>query len=76
MWIAQGMLGEAWAGRASDGLAATDDLTYLREFEHITLAELLVAQGTRDRADDAIGEAQALTERLLAAADAGDATAA
>ena len=72
VWIAQGMLGEAWGWARERGLAATDDLTYLREFEHITLARLLVAQGTRDRADDAIAEADALTERLLAAAVAGE----
>jgi LuxR family maltose regulon positive regulatory protein len=71
VWIAQGRFGEAMRWAREGGLAATDDLTYLREFEHATLARLLVGQGTRDRADHRIDEAIELTVRLLAAADDG-----
>ena len=46
-----------------------DELSYVREFEHVTLARLLLAQGTRDRADDSIGAAIDLLDRLLAAAE-------
>ncbi len=44
--IAAGRLAEAigWAREA--GVGTTDELTYLREFEHITLARLLLAQGS------------------------------
>lgn len=71
VWIAQGSLLAAWGWAREHGVAAADELSYLHEFEHATLARLLLAQGTRDRADDRIGEAIELTERLLAAAEDG-----
>jgi len=71
VWIAQGKLSEAWGWAREHGLTAADELSYLHEFEHDTLARLLLAQGTRDRADYGIGEATELTERLLAAAADG-----
>ena len=57
VWLAQGRLGEAlaWVG-ASSGLSAEDDLSYLREFEHITLARVLLAQCTQ--ASDVEGPGQ------------------
>jgi LuxR family maltose regulon positive regulatory protein len=45
-------------------LTPDDDLTYVQEFEHITLARVLLAQDATDRAVE-------LLERLLAAARAG-----
>ena len=43
VWVAQGRLGElCWA--REQGLSAHDDLTYLREFEHITLVRVLLAR--------------------------------
>jgi LuxR family maltose regulon positive regulatory protein len=71
VWIAQGKLSEAWGWAREHGVTAADELRYLHEFEHATLARLLLAQGTRDRADDSIVEATELTERLLAAAEDG-----
>ena len=44
--IAQGELGEALGWARERGLSVEDDLSYLREFEHITLARVLLA-GTR-----------------------------
>ena len=38
---AHGRVGEAAAWAREQGLSATDDLSYLREFEHITLARVL-----------------------------------
>jgi LuxR family maltose regulon positive regulatory protein len=52
-------------------LSATDDLTYVQEFEHISLAAVLLAQGIHDGADHTIVEAADLTERLLGAAEDG-----
>jgi LuxR family maltose regulon positive regulatory protein len=52
-------------------VSAGDDVTYLHEFEHLTLARLLYAQGLRDRNDGQLRETVALTERLAAAAEAG-----
>ena len=43
----------------------------MREFEHATLARVLLAQGIADGAEDPIRAAIGLTERLLTAAEAG-----
>jgi LuxR family maltose regulon positive regulatory protein len=69
--IAQEKLTEAWAWARHQGLTAADDLDYLHEFKHITLARLLVAEGIRDRSDERIASASGLLERLLEAAEAG-----
>jgi LuxR family maltose regulon positive regulatory protein len=53
------------------GLSVDDDLHYLREFEHITLARLLMAEGTRDPASHTIDEALRLLDRLRQAAEDG-----
>jgi LuxR family maltose regulon positive regulatory protein len=45
-------------------LSSDDELTYLREYEHVTLARLLRAEGKTDEADE-------LLDRLAAAAEAG-----
>jgi LuxR family maltose regulon positive regulatory protein len=73
--VAQGELGEAlgWAGER--GLSVADDLSYLREFEHITLARMLLARHTAERAEHPIQEATRLLERLLRAAEEGRRTA-
>jgi LuxR family transcriptional regulator, maltose regulon positive regulatory protein len=71
VWMRQGRLAEVleWAREA--GLSSGDDLSYVREFEHITLARVLIARYTSDRVDSAIHEAMSLLERLLQAADEG-----
>ena len=74
LWIAQGKLSEAWRWAREHGVTASDELSYVHEFEHATLARLLLASGTRDRGDDGIGAATELTERLLAAAEDGGRT--
>jgi LuxR family maltose regulon positive regulatory protein len=71
MWITRGKLPEAWGWAREHGVTAEDELRYVHEFEHATLARLLLAQGRRDRANDSIGAAIDLTERLLAAAADG-----
>ena len=48
MWVAQGRLGEALDWAREQGLSAEDDLSYLREFEHITLARVLLARYKSD----------------------------
>ena len=71
VWIAQGKLAAArdWARTA--GLSIDDELSYLREFEHITLARLLLAEGRTASAPHALAYAQSLLARLLHAAEAG-----
>jgi LuxR family maltose regulon positive regulatory protein len=65
--VAQGAVGEVLAWARERGLSVDDDLDYLREYEHLTLARALVADhlGDRDRPPD---EAGRFLERLLAAA--------
>ena len=74
VWVAQGRLGEALDWAREQGLSVEDDLSYLREFEHITLARVLLAQYQSDRADRSMREAMGLLERLLQAAEAGERT--
>jgi LuxR family maltose regulon positive regulatory protein len=74
VWIAQGRFGDALGWAREQGLDASDDLSYLREFEHMTLARLLVARGTHDRSADSIREAATLLDRLAEAAEAGKRT--
>ena len=70
MWIAQGRVSEAVDWVRQQGLSADDDLTYMREFGHITLARILLAQGD-DRSMDKV---RRLLERLLDAAEQGGRT--
>ena len=71
VWIAQGRLAEASDWARDRGLSTADEVGYVHEFERATLARLLLAQGARDHSDRATGEATALLERLLAAAEEG-----
>jgi LuxR family maltose regulon positive regulatory protein len=74
VWIAQGRVGEALDWARERGLSAADDLSYRREFEHITLARTLLARSGSDGADRSLREATEFLERLLRAADEGGRT--
>ena len=71
IWAAQGRVAEALEWARERGLSLDDDLSYLREFEHVTLARVLIAQGATERSDEAIRGAASLLERLLHAAEEG-----
>jgi LuxR family maltose regulon positive regulatory protein len=71
MWIAQGRFGEAWDWARQQELSTEDELSYLREFEHITLARILLAQSEREGSDTRLRESIVLLERLLKAAEGG-----
>ncbi|MCL4562065.1 MAG: LuxR C-terminal-related transcriptional regulator [Chloroflexi bacterium] len=71
IWVTQGRLIEALAWAREWSLSFDDELSYLREFEHITLARVLIARYKNDPADGSIHEAMGLLERLLQAAEAG-----
>ena len=71
VWIAQGRLGEALGWVREQGLSVDDDLSYLREFEHVTLARVLLARYAAERAERSSHEAARLLERLLGAAEEG-----
>lgn len=74
LWIKQGRVGEALGWAREQVLSVDDELSYLREFEHVTLIRVLLAQYARDRADRSLREAMGLLERLLAAAEVGGRT--
>jgi LuxR family maltose regulon positive regulatory protein len=71
IWVAQGRLTQAleWVGER--GLSPENDLCYLREFEHITLARILIAQYQNDRNDSSIHTVMRLLDRLLQAGEEG-----
>ena len=72
--VRQGRLAEASAWARERVLSADDDLTYLREFEHITLARVRLAQSTREGGEGSPREAMELLGRLLRAAEEGQRT--
>lgn len=74
MLARHGDLDEAMAWVRTRGVAATDALDYLGEFEHITLARVLVASSHAPGSDCSLDEAVRPLERLLVAAEAGGRT--
>ena len=60
---------ESWA--RSRQLTASDELAYLREYEHVTVARLLLARHVAGRSSSALGEATGLLRRLASAAEGG-----
>ena len=71
VWIKQGKLAEAQDWVREQNLSTRDDLSYLREFEHITLARLLIAQYEREQKKEVISQAMELLTRLQKAAEEG-----
>jgi LuxR family maltose regulon positive regulatory protein len=71
VWVKQEKLAEALGWIRERGLSDNDELSYMREFEHLTLARVLIAQYTSSGEDGAIHEAVGLLERLLQAAQEG-----
>ena len=67
-------MAEALGWAREQGLSVDDDLSYVREFEHITLAKVLLARCATDGDTSSLNEVARLLERLLAAADAGGRT--
>jgi LuxR family maltose regulon positive regulatory protein len=72
--VAQGSLHDALAWVHDQGLSADDDLSYMREFEHVTLARVLMAQHAKAHDEAALHSAAALLQRLLVAAEDGGRT--
>jgi LuxR family transcriptional regulator, maltose regulon positive regulatory protein len=66
VWIRQGRLDDALAWARDQDLSVEDELSYLREYEHLTLARALLA--------GSLGGATSLLERLLQAATDGQRT--
>ncbi len=70
VWLAQGELNKAQRWAVEQNLSAVDDLSYLQEFNHLTLARILSAQYQHDMSASTIQAALSLLERLLHAAEA------
>jgi LuxR family transcriptional regulator, maltose regulon positive regulatory protein len=69
--ILQGKLEYALDWARTQGLSSKDNLNYLREFEHITLARVLLARYASDPTGSLLGEVIGLLERLLKVAQEG-----
>jgi LuxR family maltose regulon positive regulatory protein len=53
------------------GLAVDDELSYLREYRHVTLARVLLAEHAAERVESSLSGAIGLLERLLREAEDG-----
>jgi LuxR family maltose regulon positive regulatory protein len=71
IWVRQGRLIEAYSWVREQNLSPKDELSYRREFEHLTLARVLIARYKSDRREDELFAALDLLERLLQAAKGG-----
>jgi LuxR family maltose regulon positive regulatory protein len=74
MLAAAGHVDEALGWAAEHRLSADDDLSYVREYEHITLARVLLARHRAQRSEPTVRDASRLLERLLVAAERGERT--
>jgi LuxR family maltose regulon positive regulatory protein len=69
VYIKQGNLASAMNWVHERGISVDDDLSYLSEFEHITLARVIIAEYKNNRTERDILQAIGLLERLLKAAE-------
>jgi LuxR family maltose regulon positive regulatory protein len=69
--LAQGDVASAVAWVRDRGLAADDALSYVREYEHITLARTLLAQQAAGQVGQLSADLMGLLDRLLEAAENG-----
>jgi len=67
-------LGEALGWVRESGLSMQDDLSYLHEFEHITLARVLLAGGATEGSEPNVHETTRFLDRLMTAAQEGGRT--
>ena len=74
VWAAQGRLVDAFGWAGERGLSIADELSYLREFEHVTLARALLARYGIERAQRSFDEVTPFLDRLLRAAEGGGRT--
>jgi LuxR family maltose regulon positive regulatory protein len=70
--LRRGELDEAEAWARERHLSTDDQLSYLHEYEHVTLTRILLARHRRDRDGRALEDALGLLERLLVAAQDGE----
>ena len=73
-WLQQGRLAVALRWLEEISLSVDDEPDYLREYEHLTLARILIAQYRRDSTNGVIDPVISLLSRLLSAAEAKNRT--
>ncbi len=66
-----GKVGDALAWASEHGLSADDDLSYIHEYEHIALAEVMLARYTTQPTGSTLQATHGLLERLLVEAQRG-----
>jgi len=71
---AQGDVARALDWAREQGLSVDDNMSYIREFEHITLARVLLARHATNPDKSSLDEVGRLLERLLSAAEEGGRT--
>jgi LuxR family maltose regulon positive regulatory protein len=71
VWLAQGRLSQALNWARAQGLTVENELSYLREFDHITLVRVLITRYKTDRVEGDLHAALGLLARLLQAAEEG-----
>jgi LuxR family maltose regulon positive regulatory protein len=69
VWIDAGALSEAAAWATERGLSTSDEVSYLRELDHLTLVRLVLARHRIHPDESAVDEAAGLLGRLLEAAE-------
>jgi len=69
LWVRQGNLDAALGWAHAQGLSATDEPAYPREFEHLTLARILIAHARQEGDLPSLDDALGLLDRLLLAAE-------
>lgn len=72
VWLKQGRINDALNWVHTFDLTINDELSFLKEFEHITLIRLLITLHRENPADHSIEQALQLAERLLQAAEEGE----
>jgi LuxR family maltose regulon positive regulatory protein len=73
VWVLQGRLDDAMGWVRARGLSVTEELSFVREFEHITLTRVLIARHGTEGARS-VRDAVELLERITTAARAGGRT--
>ena len=71
VWLRHGGLAQALAWVREQGLSVDDDLSFLREYDYLTLARTLIAQYRQERRQTSIHAAARLLDRLLRSAEIG-----
>lgn len=72
VWIKQNRLSEALGWAKGLDLSPSDDLCFLREFDHTTLARVLIAEHKKEKQSESLRDAIRLLERLLKEAENGN----